>query len=739
MSVLPNSKEKIPMGVEEIEALETKQESTGLMWRIGHFMVVHRKSAITIWIIALIAIATLSTKFGGSYVNNLSLPNNEAATGQAILSANNAGKAAGFSSQIVVVDKASVASLSNQINEAAVNLSKLQNVTGVITPVQNPKAIDSNGQTGYLTVQFSVNPVTFAPSYFNLVETAMNPVTKAGAKVYYADPIGQLSNPKASDLRSELIGMLVAIAVALFAFRSLFAAIIPILTAVVSVLVGYFAISLIGRGITFGTSAPTLTVMIGLGVGIDYALFLTTRHRQHLREGSNSIDSIAKTVATSGRSVIVAAITVALALLGLYVSGITFIGNLGLAASIGVATSAIGAITLVPAILGTFAEKIDRVSIGEAIAESHGGDDFWHRFARKVQNRPIVFLLIGVVLGSVLVIPLFSIQINHLDASTNPSTYTDAKAFNAISTGFGAGANAQLTVVVEMNSTIYSSENSVQSLEKNVASAISSLPNVVAVSQPALTSSAKAFTLNVIPKFGPSDPTTKTLFDSLTTSTLPKTIGSSGSGYVIGATASAIIFVETVVSKLPLIIAFVIATAFIVLLAAFRSIWIPIKAAVLNLFSIGAAYGVVVAVFQWGWGSSLLGMSQKVPIESYVPMMMFAITFGLSMDYEVFLISRVKEAYLSGMDADDAVASGLSATARVISSAAAIMISVFFAFIGSTAPVIKMLGLGLGVSVLIDATIIRLTLVPAVMTLLGKRAWYMPRWLDRIVPTISVE
>ena len=739
MSVLPDFKDKILMSVEEIEKLPQQDEQNGLMWRIGRFMAVHRKSAILIWILTLIAIASISTRYGGSYINNLSLPHNEAATGQAILSANNPGKSAGYSSQIVIVDKSSITSLSSQMAQAATNLAKLSNVTGVITPTQNPKAVSADGKTGYILVQFATNPVSFAPSYFNLVEQSMRPVTQAGAQVYYADPIGQLSNPKASDIRSELIGLLVAISVALFSFRSLYAAVVPIFTAVVSVLVGYFAISLLGRGISFGTSAPTLTVMIGLGVGIDYALFLTTRHRQHLKEGSKAIPSIAKTVSTSGRSVLVAAITVALALLGLYVSGITFIGNLGLAASVGVATSAIGAITLVPAILGAIAEKIDKVSLGEAIAESHGSDDFWHRFARKVQSQPIVFLLLGIVLGSVLVIPLFSIRINHLDASTNPSTYSDTKAFNAISNGFGAGANAQLTVVVAMNSATYSNQSNLQSLEKGVVTAISSLPNVTAVSQPALTTSAKVFTLNVVPKYGPSDQTTKTLFDTLTNTTLPKTIGTKGSGYVIGQTASTLIFVETVVSKLPLIIAFVIATAFIVLLAAFRSIWIPIKAAILNLFSIGAAYGVVVAVFQWGWGSSLIGMTQKVSIESYVPMMMFAITFGLSMDYEVFLISRVKEAYLSGMSADDAVANGLSATARVISSAAAIMISVFFAFIGSTAPVIKMLGLGLGVSVLIDATIIRLTLVPAVMTLLGEKAWYMPRWLDRIVPTISVE
>ncbi|MDA8195703.1 MAG: MMPL family transporter [Actinomycetota bacterium] len=727
------------MGVKEIEESNLKSTKDGLLMKIGRFMVVHRKSAIAIWILALLSLATLSTKFGATYINNLSLPNNEAATGQAILSANNPGKSAGYSSQIVITGKVPISSLSNQISQAATNLAKLPNVTGVVTPLQNQRAISSSGQTGYIVVQFNLNPVSFPTTYFNQVETAMNPVSHSGESVYYADPIGQLSNPKASDIRSELIGLLVAIAVALFAFRSLYAAIIPIFTAVISVLVGYFAISLIGRGITFGTSAPTLTVMIGLGVGIDYALFLTTRHRQHLKDGDGSAASIARTVSTSGRSVIVAAITVALALLGLYVSGITFIGNLGLAASLGVASSAIGALTLVPAILGIVAEKIDKVSLGEAIAESHGGDDFWHRFAKRVQRAPITFLVIGVALGSILVVPLFSIRINHLDASTNPSSYSDTKAFNTISSTFGAGANAQLTVVVEMNSSTLSSQNNVQSLETRVASAITQLPNVVSVSPPTLTSSGKVFTLNVIPKFGPSDQTTKALFDTLTTHSLPSSIGNSGNGYVVGGTASTIIFVETVVSKLPLIIIFVIATAFIVLLAAFRSIWIPIKAALLNLFSIGAAYGVVVAVFQWGWGSSLLGMNQKVPIESYVPMMMFAITFGLSMDYEVFLISRVKEAYLSGMSADDAVANGLSATARVISSAAAIMISVFFAFIGSTAPVIKMLGLGLGVSVLIDATIIRLTLVPAVMTLLGDKAWYIPRWLDKVVPAIEVE
>ncbi len=367
-------------------------------------------------------------------------------------------------------------------------------------------------------------------------------------------------------------------------------------------------------------------------------------------------------------------------------------------------------------------------------AEATGG---WHRYAQRVERRPWWFLLAGLVVVGVLAIPLFSIRLGHIDDGADPTSFTDRRAFDLISTGFGPGANGPFTLVVDQQS-VPSADRS--ALASSLQKALTDVPGAASITPLQPTDDGALLIGTALSKEAPQDAGTTTLFKHLKDDVLPQgTAGTDASAYVTGTTAAQEDFLDIISSRLPLIIAVVVALAFVIILIVFRGVLIAVKAAVLNLLSIAASYGVVVAVFQWGWGGPSLGVSGTVPIESYVPMMMFAIVFGLSMDYEVFLISRVHEAWLRTGDSKGAVAHGLEITARVITCAALIMVSVFAAFVISDNIVVKMLGLGLAVSVLVDATIVRLLLVPAVMTLLGRSAWWMPRWLDRVLPHIDTE
>jgi putative drug exporter of the RND superfamily len=512
------------------------------------------------------------------------------------------------------------------------------------------------------------------------------------------------------------------------------AAVLPLLTALVCVGVAVSVLGLVAAVISFGTAAPTLALMIGLGVGIDYALFLTTRYRQQITDGADPVTAAGRTVATSGHAVLVAAGTVSVALIGLYASGIAFLGQLGLAAAFGVAAAAAGATTLVPAGLALAGRRIDWLHVRTPVAESGRDRDGWRRYAASVGRHPWRYLAAGVLILAVLAIPLLSLQLGHVGDGADPASYTDKRAYDLIQDAFGPGANGPLTVVVDVrHATVPASQ-----LSSRLDAQLGATADVAHASPLQPTPDGALLVGTVVPDAGPQAASTGALFHRLVGTALPAALrGSGATGYVTGETASQIQFTDTMGARLPVIIAVVVATAFLLIMSAFRSLMLAVKAAVLNLLSIAAAYGVLVAVFQWGWGRSLIGVSQNVPIESYVPMMMFAIVFGLSMDYEIFLLARVREAYLAGQGTADAVASGLAETGRVITCAALIMASVFAAFAASTDVVIKMLAVGLAASVLIDAVVVRLLLVPAVMNLLGDRCWWLPRWLDRVVPHIE--
>jgi putative drug exporter of the RND superfamily len=729
-----------------------------LLERLGRLVVRRHWVVIGAWVVILVALGILRSAFGGTYVNDYTVPGSESAQGLDVLQKEFPSQS-GYAGQIVFHAKTGkVSDQTTAVNTAMTNVSKLPHVLTAVSPLasSNSPAVSKDGTIAYGTASWDVVPASLDTEYLDTLDTAVQPARAAGLQVEYGAGAGQIGQAT-HDQKSEIIGLTCALLLLLFMFGSIVAAIIPLISAVFSVGAGLSLVGLLAAATTFPTTAPTVATLLGLGVAIDYGLFLVARHREQLDHGMGVGDSLAKAEATSGAAIVVAGGTVVIAILGLYVSGVPFVGALGAASAVVVAVTMLAALTLVPAFMsvaknsvrslkdqraakardnsgGTSGEEARRDE-QEAIARSDAAHErsAFARWGRMVSDRPWPWAILSVGVLVVLAIPLFSMRLGQLDAGTNPTSESSRRAYDLIATGFGPGANGPLTIVTSLPK--QSSQDN-QTLLSSMQTTLQKTPGVASVAPPSVNQSGNTAVTNVIPTTSPQDAATTSLVNHLRADVLPTVKATT---YVAGATAGYVDFTEKTAQRMPWLIAAVVALSFILLTIAFRSVVIATKAAILNLLSVGAAYGVVVAVFQWGWGSSLVGISEKLPIPAFVPMLMFAIIFGLSMDYEVFLLSRVREAWMQTKDSHRSVAIGIGSTARVITTAAAIMVVVFTSFVLDPDPTVKMLAIGMAAAVLIDASIVRMVLVPAVMSLLGARAWWMPRWLDRITPNLQLE
>jgi RND superfamily putative drug exporter len=722
-----------------------------LLERLGSFAARRHWIVIIAWLVVLGGLLGARQAFGGQYVNDYTVSGTDSATGLDVLNSTYPQQG-GFAGQIVFHARSgTVSAQQSAVNQATSNVAKLPHVQKAVSPFasSNSGQVSTDGTIAYSSVSWNVNPDSLDESYLASLDKAVAPARSVGLQVEYGGGAGQIGQV-AHDLKSEVIGLSCALVLLLFMFGSVIAAAIPLVSAIFSVGAGLSLVGLLAAAFTFPTTAPTIATLLGLGVAVDYGLFIVARHREQVDSGMDVVTSVALTEGTSGAAIVVAGSTVVVAILGLYVSGVAFVGSLGLAAAIVVAVTMIAALTLVPAFLGVAGGNVRALSArwharktgvsvqqearqtAAAAHERHENSAF-ARWGRKVSERPWPWAVGSVALLIVLAIPLFSINLGQPDAGTNPTSDSRRRAYDLISQGFGAGTNGPLAVVVKLPKQS-SADN--QSLLNKMTSDVAKTSGVASVTPASVNSAGSTAVFNVIPTTRPQATATTDLVYRLRDDVLPKVHATT---YVTGTTAGAVDFTDRITSRMVWLILTVVAIAFILLTVAFRSVVIATKAAILNLLSIGAAYGVIVAIFQWGWGASLIGVHTTLPIPAYVPMLVFAIVFGLSMDYEVFLLSRVHESWVITRNAQRSVAIGIGGTARVITTAAAIMVVVFASFVLDSDPTVKMLAIGMAFAVLIDASLVRMVLVPSVMTLLDARAWWMPDWLEPIVPQLQLE
>jgi RND superfamily putative drug exporter len=530
----------------------------------------------------------------------------------------------------------------------------------------------------------------------------------------------------------ELLGLAVAAGILLLAFGSLVAMGLPIASALLGLVIGIAALSLVTHLVDVPTWAPVIGTMVGLGVGIDYALFLVTRHREHLASGMPVEESVGRAVATAGRAVICAGGTVVVAILGLAVAGVPFVTAGGVAVSVIVLVMVAVSVTLVPALIGLAGPRIGGRRRGRVVPpDAVVARSRWRQWGRHVTGHAGAYAVGGVVCLLALSAPVLSLRVGNPDDGTLPETRTERRAYDLVAAGFGPGTNGPLVVAVDA-----ARDPQVRS---TLHRAVRATEGIAAVSPPdTLDEEAGVTAFVAYPTTGPQDPATAETIERLRHDTLPGVLdGTTARAHVGGQTATFADVAGQVEKRLPYFVTAVVLLSFLLLTLVFRSAVVALKAALLNLLSIGAAYGVLVMVFQWGWGAGLIGLESTVPVISFIPLFMFAILFGLSMDYEVFLLSRVREEYDRTGDSDAAVVHGLASTARVITAGALIMVSVFLGFVASDDPFAKMFGVGLATAILVDATVVRMVLVPATMTLLGSRNWWLPAWLDRLLPVAA--
>jgi RND superfamily putative drug exporter len=705
---------------------------SAFLYRLGRSSARHPFRVLGLWIVAAIAVVALQGSAGGEFDNSERVPGVESQHAADVLTERFPSQG-GQSARIVLhTDESRLddADRGATIAAARAQLAAGADVAGVTDPfAAEAAALSADGQTAYLDVTYAVDKLTTAH-----LDDAIAVTTEAGKDGVQVELTGALALLAAEDPSSELIGVGVAIIVLLVAFGSVVAMGLPIGTALMGIFVGVAGVGVLSAVMDVPEFSLILCAMIGLGVGIDYALFIVTRHRQLLQEGMSVEDAAGTANATAGQSVLFAGTTVVIAILGLFLAGLPAISAMGAAVALVVTISMVAAVTLLPGLLGLAGTKIDKLSIHRKTHVAKPADETLSgRWAHHVGRHPVRYAVAGLLAMVAIALPALSMRIGVPDDGNAPEETTQRIAYDQLADGFGRGFNGPIQVVVEVPT------DADQPAVARVHDALQADPGIAAVTAPVFNEAGDTAVLTANPTSAPQHEDTDTLVRHLRADVLPATVEGTEAQVSLTGRAMVTDLTDRISSRLPIFITAVVAMSFVLLMIVFRSVLVPLKAAIMNLLSIAAAYGVLVAVFQWGWGAELIGLHSTMPINPFLPLIMFAILFGLSMDYEVFLLSRIREEYVATGDNHEGVVRGLSSTARVITSAALIMISVFGAFVLSDDPNGKLFGVGLAVAVLIDATLVRMVLVPATMSLMGRANWWLPAWLDRILPHLDLE
>ncbi len=751
--------------------------------RLGTFAYRRRGRVVLAWVIVLVVLGAISSGVGSAFSTKFGLPNGvESKRGLDILDKNFGGVGGGQTGNIVLKAQGSVTdpTIEAAITPFLAQVKAIPGVADVSSPFTagNERLISARGADSGKIAQATVQlPDSVSQAQVKTVADKIKAIAPKvpGVEIEYG---GQAFNAiKAPS--SELLGLGFAIIILILAFGSVLATGLPIGTALAGIGVGTVTLALLSNVLTMPDFATTIGVMMGLGVGIDYALFIVSRYRENIHNGYDIEQSISIALDTSGRAVAFAGITVVISLLGMLTMGVQFVSGLGVGAAVVVVITMIASLTLLPALIGFAGERVEiarwrgviaagfvaiaLIGLGLKVSPFLVGiplavvvliasfvyaplrkqiahrppkprkDQWAYKWSRTVQHHPWRAVAAGAIGLLILAVPFFSLRLGFSDQGNDPKNTTTRKAFDLLADGFGPGSNGPIILVAELPS-----GTNVTSVA-SVTAAVKATPGVQSITPARANAAGNAVQWVLTPTTSPQDQKTTDLVNSLRSTVLPQaTAGTNVDVVVTGSVATQVDFSSYLSGRLVLFFGAVLTLSFLLLLAVFRSLLVPIKAVIMNLLSIGAAYGVLVAVFQWGWLHSIVSI-EGAPIEPFIPMMLFAIVFGLSMDYEVFLLSRIKEEFDRTGDSRESVADGLAATAKIITVAAAIMVVVFGSFLLEPTRVIRLLGTGLAVAVLLDATVVRMLLVPATMELLGDRNWWIPKWLDRLLPTINVE
>jgi putative drug exporter of the RND superfamily len=715
--------------------------------RLASWCFRHRVITLLAWVVGLVALTAIHGAAGSAYSDNFELPHTQSFDAIRLLE-RNSPRASGETDHLVfAVDHGKVTDPA--VRQRAEALFKKVEQVPHVSLVGSPYApgaehqISPNGQVAFANVTFdeaaNKNKITSddAKHFVSTITSASGD----GVQFQVEGNIAESGNQSNSST-GLLFGFLAAAVVLFIVFGSLSAMLLPLLTAGLSLGTGVAVIGLLSHVVNMASFSSELALLIGLGVGVDYALFIVTRYRQALLRGLTREEATVESLDTSGRAVLFAGAIVVIAMLGMFALGVSFLYGVAVAAAIAVAFTVLAALTLLPALLGLLGKRVPRRSERRAMREGRfrttDESPRWARWANAIQRRPAAFAAVATLIMVILAIPFFSMRLGSADAGSDPANSTTRKAYDLLAKGFGPGYNGPLQLVAQVDS------DQQKAAFGAVADKVSHTPGVVGSTKPTILPGVDGHPpvaiANIYPKGSPQAVSTSDLLQKVRDQVVPAAAKGTGLTVLVGGTTAIFAdFSQILSNKLPLFIGIVVALSFLLLVLVFRSLLIPLTAAVMNALSAGAAFGVVTAIFQFGWGASLLGIDGTGPIEAFLPVLMFPILFGLSMDYEVFLISRMYEEWHRRGDNREAVTHGLAATGRTITAAAAIMVLVFGAFVLGGERVIELFGIGLASAVLLDALVVRAALVPAVMVLLGKENWWLPAWLDRILPHMRIE